>query len=356
MTVIVILTVVWCYWHHKIMKEVFTIEIMEQQYQDSNPLFDWVPTMKQSGPHEKEFSSEKIKFVRELGKGKFGRDYQGMATNIIEGEDSTIVAVKQLKADTTMDDNTTVVEFFKEVTFMSKLDHPKIVGLLGVCTITEPYCMIFEYMDLGDLNSYLRSAIGLGPDCDESEKETCFLQLSDLLHIVEQIAEGMEYLSNQGLVHRDLATRNCLVATGLEIKIADFGLSRDINSTDYYRVRGRAVLSIRWMAPESIMYGKFTMATDVWSFGVVMWEVFTYGQQPYVGLTDEEVIASVTKQETLEPPTGCPLQVKKVMTQCWSQSPGSRSNFSKLHTTIQQLSTTLKDVVYSSPNYSPVMM
>ena len=118
---------------------------------------------------------------------------------------------------------------------MSKLDHPKIVGLLGVCTITEPYCMIFEYMDLGDLNSYLRSAIGLGPDCDESEKETCFLQLSDLLHIVEQIAEGMEYLSNQGLVHRDLATRNCLVATGLEIKIADFGLSRDINSTDYYR-------------------------------------------------------------------------------------------------------------------------
>jgi len=95
--------------------------------------------------------------------------------------------------------------------------------------------MIFEYMDLGDLNSYLRSAIGLGPDCDETEKETCFLQLSDLLHIVEQIAEGMEYLSNQGLVHRDLATRNCLVATGLEIKIADFGLSRDINSTDYYR-------------------------------------------------------------------------------------------------------------------------
>ena len=76
------------------------------------------------------------------------------------------------------------------------------------------------------------------------------------------------------------------------------------------RVRGRAVLSIQWMAPESIMYGKFTMATDVWSFGVVMWEVFTYGQQPYVGLTDEEVIASVTKQETLEPPTGCPLQVK----------------------------------------------
>ena len=122
-----------------------------------------------------------------------------------------------------------------EVTFMSKLDHPRIVGLLGVCTITEPYCMIFEYMDLGDLNAYLRSAIGLGPDCDESEKETCFLQLSDLLHIVEQIAEGMEYLSNQGLVHRDLATRNCLVATGLEIKIADFGLSRDINSTDYYR-------------------------------------------------------------------------------------------------------------------------
>ena len=119
---------------------------------------------------------------------------------------------------------------------MSKLDHPRIVKLLGVCSVTEPYCMIFEYMDLGSLNSYLRSAIGLGPDCDEAlNKETCFLQLSDLLSILEQIAEGMKYLSNQNLVHRDLATRNCLVATGLVIKISDFGLSRDVNSTDYYR-------------------------------------------------------------------------------------------------------------------------
>ena len=128
------------------------------------------------------------------------------------------------------------VLFIAEVTFMSKLDHPRIVKLLGVCTVTEPYCMIFEYMDLGDLNSYLRSAIGLGPDCDEVlNKETCFLQLNDLLSIVEQIAEGMEYLSNQNLVHRDLATRNCLVTTGLVVKISDFGLSRDVNTTDYYR-------------------------------------------------------------------------------------------------------------------------
>ena len=126
--------------------------------------------------------------------------------------------------------------FSLEVTFMSKLGHPRIVKLLGVCSVTEPYCMIFEYMDLGDLNSYLRSAIGLGPDCDEVfNKETCFLQLGDLLSIVEQIAEGMEYLSSRKLVHRDLATRNCLVATGLEVKISDFGLSRDVNSTDYYR-------------------------------------------------------------------------------------------------------------------------
>ncbi|XP_065905859.1 muscle, skeletal receptor tyrosine-protein kinase-like isoform X2 [Dysidea avara] len=352
-SVLVTVILVWYYRQRNKIVD-FTIEMMTEQYQTSNPLFDRVQTLKPPGPHEKEFSSELITFVRELGEGAFGRVYQGMATNIIEGEDSTIVAVKQLKTDNAVDDNAVMMEFFKEVTFMSKLDHPRIVGLLGVCTITEPYCMIFEYMDLGDLNAYLRSAIGLGPDCDESEKETCFLQLSDLLHIVEQIAEGMEYLSNQGLVHRDLATRNCLVATGLEIKIADFGLSRDINSTDYYRVHGRAVLPIRWMAPESIMYGKFTMATDVWSFGIVMWEVFTYGQQPYVGLTNEEVISSVTKQGTLEPPTGCPPQVTKVMTQCWSQSPGSRPNVSKLHTAIQQLSTTLKDVVFNSPDYVTV--
>ncbi|XP_065905218.1 muscle, skeletal receptor tyrosine-protein kinase-like isoform X2 [Dysidea avara] len=348
---LVVLLIVW-YHHLKVKERIanISIEAMARQFQFTNPLFDRVEAQQRSGPHEKEFPSEKIKFVRELGEGAFGRVYQGMATNIIEGENYTIVAVKQLKTDTTADNNK-LGEFFKEVTFMSKLDHPRIVGLLGVCTITEPYCMIFEYMDLGDLNSYLRSAIGLGPDCDESEKETCFLQLSDLLHIVEQIAEGMEYLSNQGLVHRDLATRNCLVATGLEIKIADFGLSRDINSTDYYRVHGHAVLPIRWMAPESIMYGKFTMATDVWSFGVVMWEVFTYGQQPYVGLTNEEVITFITTNKTLEPPTGCPQQVIKIMTQCWSASPRSRPSFSKLHINIQQLSLTLKDVIYNPPDY-----
>ncbi|XP_065905220.1 muscle, skeletal receptor tyrosine-protein kinase-like isoform X2 [Dysidea avara] len=177
--VLVVLLAVW--YHHLRVKERIaniSIEAMARQFQFTNPLFDRVETQQRSGPHEKEFPSENIKFVRELGEGAFGRVYQGIATNIIEGEDYTIVAVKQLKTDTTMDDNIVGVEFFKEVSFMSKLDHPRIVGLLGVCTITEPCCMIFEYMDLGDLNSYLRSAIGLGPDCDESEKETCFLQHS----------------------------------------------------------------------------------------------------------------------------------------------------------------------------------
>ena len=191
------------------------------------------------GAHEKEFPLESLKLARELGEGAFGIVYQAEARGILGDEREWVdVAVKQLRKGSNEAD-----DFFREVDFMSKLDHPNIVKLLGVCSIDEPFSMIFEYMDLGDLSSFLREAVGLGKEeaatsdsNSEGEKiDEPLLTKEELLSIVKQVAEGMMYISSLHLVHRDLATRNCLVATGLVVKIGDFGMSRNMNQSDYYR-------------------------------------------------------------------------------------------------------------------------
>ncbi|MGH0176932.1 UNVERIFIED_CONTAM: hypothetical protein FKN15_073962 [Acipenser sinensis] len=197
-----------------------------------------------------------------------------------------LVAVKKLRADASKNARN---DFLKEIKIMSRLNHPNIVRLLGVCVCADPLCMITEYMENGDLNQFLSQR--------ESESTLTHannipsVSVPNLLHMSAQISSGMRYLASLNFVHRDLATRNCLVDHQLTIKIADFGMSRNLYSGDYYRIQGRAVLPIRWMAWESILLGKFTTASDVWAFGVTLWEIFTLcKEQPYSLLSDEQVI------------------------------------------------------------------
>lgn len=314
-------------------------------YQETHPAWDH-----QREPHRKEFPRQQLELTRELGEGAFGVVYEGQAEDILKKKEKTVVAVKQLKGSS---DPSVVDNFFREVDFMAKLEHPNIVNLLGVCSMEEPFCMIFEYMDLGDLCSFLREAVGLGGDCQGEELEDPLLTEQELVHIAHQVAKGMEYISSQHLVHRDLATRNCLVATGLIVKIADFGMSRDVHSSDYYRwvlyiiwavfttklcftfrVKGSAVLPVRWMPPESILYGKFTTETDVWAFGVLLWEVFTFAQQPYPGMTNEEVIEHVQKGGHPEPPKECPEAVVNLMLRCLERNPRKRPGFAAVVQTL----------------------
>ena len=223
-----VLLIAWAVWYRSRSKSVpvFVPEAVCLAYQQVHS--GWYPR----GPHEKEYSQEKLELKRELGEGAFGIVYEGVAHGIVNSSERTTVAVKQLKSDTGSDQ---VEEFFREVDFMSKMDHPQVVQLLGVCSVHKPFSMIFEYMDLGDLCTFLREASGLCGNGEEDEASESLLSEAELLSIALQVVQGMVYISSLHLVHRDLATRNCLMATGLVAKIADFGMSRDIHSSDYYR-------------------------------------------------------------------------------------------------------------------------
>uniref|UniRef100_A0A3B4BJX7 Tyrosine-protein kinase receptor n=1 Tax=Periophthalmus magnuspinnatus TaxID=409849 RepID=A0A3B4BJX7_9GOBI len=261
---------------------------------------------------------------RELGEGAFGKVFLAECYNLCPTKDKMLVAVKTLK-----DPNLSArKDFQREAELLTNLQHDHIVKFYGVCVDGDPLIMVFEYMKHGDLNKFLRAH---GPDAmilvdGQPLQSNGELSLSQMLHIASQIASGMVYLASQHFVHRDLATRNCLVGNGLLVKIGDFGMSRDIYSSDYYRVGGHTMLPIRWMPPESIMYRKFSTESDVWSFGVILWEIFTYGKQPWFQLGNNEVIECITQGRVLERPRICPKEVYDVMLGCWQREPQQRLN------------------------------
>uniref|UniRef100_A0A3P8R3A8 receptor protein-tyrosine kinase n=1 Tax=Astatotilapia calliptera TaxID=8154 RepID=A0A3P8R3A8_ASTCA len=292
-----------------------------------------------------EFPRQQLIFREKLGEGQFGEvhlcEAEGLPEFLGEGSPlpdrdghSVLVAVKQLRADATSQARN---DFLKEIKIMSRLNDPNIIRLLCVCVSSDPLCMVTEYMENGDLNMFL----------SQREIESTLthannipsVSLSDLLHMAVQISSGMKYLASLNFVHRDLATRNCLLDRRLTIKIADFGMSRNLYSSDYYRIQGRAVLPIRWMAWESILLGKFTTASDVWAFGVTLWEIFTLcKEQPYSLLSDEQVIENTGeffrnqgRQIFLYAPPLCPPSLFELMMRCWSRDIPDRPTFEGLY-------------------------
>ncbi|XP_065355411.1 tyrosine-protein kinase transmembrane receptor Ror [Calliphora vicina] len=269
-------------------------------------------------PH---YTLQDVEFVEELGEGAFGKVYKGQLT--LAGEEKIFVAVKALKENASFK---TQQDFKREIELISDLKHDNIVCILGVVLNKEPFCMLFEYMSNGDLHEFL---IANSPNENKSLTQLEFLQIS------LQISEGMEYLSGHHYVHRDLAARNCLVGEQLMVKISDFGLSRDIYSSDYYRVQSKSLLPVRWMPSESILYGKFTTESDVWSFGVVLWEIYSYGMQPYFGHSNQEVINLVRSRQLLSCPESCPTAVYSLMIECWHEQSVRRPSFGEISHRLQ---------------------
>ncbi|XP_076870902.1 discoidin domain-containing receptor 2 isoform X1 [Brachyhypopomus gauderio] len=292
-----------------------------------------------------EFPRKLLTFKEKLGEGQFGEVHLCEAGDMedfmdedfsfdISDKQTVLVAVKMLRADANKNARN---DFLKEIKIMSRLKDPNIIRLLGVCMSSDPLCMITEYMENGDLNQFLSRHEPEGMIALLSNAPT--VSYSNLQHMATQIASGMKYLSSLNFVHRDLATRNCLVGKNYTIKIADFGMSRNLYSGDYYRIQGRAVLPIRWMSWESILLGKFTTASDVWAFGVTLWETLTFcKEQPYSQLSDEQVIENTgeffrdqRRQIYLPQPALCPDPIYKLMLSCWHRNAKERPSFQEIH-------------------------
>lgn len=287
-----------------------------------------------------EFPRNNIIYIRDLGQGAFGRVFQARAPGLVPEEEFTLVAVKMLKDEASHD---LQLDFEREACLLADFDHPNIVKLLGVCAIGRPMCLLFEFMGKGDLNEYLRacSTAANYPPVSEFREDLRLLATPlghlDLLHIARQIASGMVYLSDRKFVHRDLATRNCLINDDMVVKIADFGLSHKIYLQDYYKGDEHDAIPVRWMPLESILYNKYTLESDVWAYGVCLWEIFSFALQPYFGMTHEEVVRFLKDGNVLACPDNTPRCVYDLMKQCWNSHPSDRPNFRLIYQTLDNI-------------------
>ncbi|KAG5269562.1 hypothetical protein AALO_G00203420 [Alosa alosa] len=261
----------------------------------------------------REIDASCIKIEKVIGVGEYGEVCSGRLKLV--GKREMCVAIKTLKAGFTEDQRR---DFLSEASVIGQFDHPNIIHLEGVVTKCKPVMIITEYMENGSLDVFLRKNDGR-------------FTVIQLVGMLRGVASGMRYLSDMSYVHRDLAARNVLLNGNLVCKVADFGMSRVLEDEPEatYTTRGGKI-PIRWTAPEAIAYRKFTSASDVWSYGVVMWEVISYGERPYWDMSNQDVIKAIEEGYRLPPPMECPLALHQLMLECWLRERGQRPKFSQI--------------------------
>ncbi|XP_033032635.1 ALK tyrosine kinase receptor [Trachypithecus francoisi] len=268
----------------------------------------------------KEVPRKNITLIRGLGHGAFGEVYEGQVSGVPNDPSPLQVAVKTLPEVCSEQDE---LDFLMEALIISKFNHQNIVRCIGVSLQALPRFILLELMAGGDLKSFLR-------ETRPRPSQPSSLAMLDLLHVARDIACGCQYLEENHFIHRDIAARNCLLTCpgpGRVAKIGDFGMARDIYRASYYRKGGCAMLPVKWMPPEAFMEGIFTSKTDTWSFGVLLWEIFSLGYMPYPSKSNQEVLEFVTSGGRMDPPKNCPGPVYRIMTQCWQHQPEDRPNF-----------------------------
>ncbi|KAB5533113.1 hypothetical protein PHYPO_G00128040 [Pangasianodon hypophthalmus] len=297
----------------------------------------------------KEIDVSNIRIERVIGAGEFGEVCSGRLR--LPSKREIHVAIKSLKAGYTEQQRR---DFLSEASIMGQFDHPNIIRLEGVVTRCKPVMIITEYMENGSLDTFLKKHDGQ-------------FTVIQLLGMMRGIAAGMQYLSEMNYVHRDLAARNILVNGNLVCKVSDFGLSRVLEDDPdaVYTTRGGKI-PIRWTAPEAIAYRKFTSASDVWSYGITMWEVISYGERPYWEMSNQDVIKAIDEGYRLPAPMDCPVVLHQLMLDCWEKNRSDRPKFGQIVINLDQLirnpsslkqlanSTVWEDPVTPEPAFSTV--
>ncbi|XP_054706404.1 insulin-like peptide receptor [Uloborus diversus] len=273
-------------------------------------------------PDEWEVARDKITLIQELGQGSFGMVYKGEYKT--EDRGNINCAVKTVNESASLRER---IEFLQEASVMKAFNCHHVVKLLGVVSKGHPTLVIMELMGKGDLKAYLRSR---RPEENIENPDVHAPTLREILQNAVEIADGMAYLAAKKFVHRDLAARNCMVSDDLTVKIGDFGMTRDIYETDYYRKGGKGLLPVRWMAPECLKDGLFSSQSDIWSYGVVLWEMATLASQPYQGLSNEQVLQFVMSGGKMTMPENCPEKLYALMDLCWNKNPKARPTFVEL--------------------------
>ncbi|XP_049710660.1 fibroblast growth factor receptor 2 isoform X10 [Elephas maximus indicus] len=279
-----------------------------------------------------EFPRDKLTLGKPLGEGCFGQVVMAEAVGIDKEKpkEAVTVAVKMLKDDATEKDLSDLVSEMEMMKMIGK--HKNIINLLGACTQDGPLFVIVEYASKGNLREYLRARRppGMEYSYDINRVPEEQMTFKDLVSCTYQLARGMEYLASQKCIHRDLAARNVLVTENNVMKIADFGLARDINNIDYYKKTTNGRLPVKWMAPEALFDRVYTHQSDVWSFGVLMWEIFTLGGSPYPGIPVEELFKLLKEGHRMDKPANCTSELYMMMRDCWHAVPSQRPTFKQL--------------------------
>ncbi|XP_014866250.1 PREDICTED: tyrosine-protein kinase HCK [Poecilia mexicana] len=265
---------------------------------------------------------EEFKLLHKLGEGNFGQVWEAIWT-----KENQKVAIKMLKQEDTKQD-----EFVKEVQALKSLHHPKLIQLLAMCSRGEPVYIVTELMSKGSLKSYLDS------------EEGKLLKTAHLIYMSGQIADGMGYLEDRHIVHRDLAARNILVGDDLICKVADFGLARIIKDSVYTASRNTKI-PVRWTAPEAVLHQRFSVKSDVWSFGVLLYEMMSRGKMPYEGKSNKEVMDILKSGHRLGCPDRCPPNIYRIMKDCWHTEPTHRPSF---HALQNQLDSIYQHIYYKT--------
>ncbi|XP_063533438.1 tyrosine kinase receptor Cad96Ca-like isoform X2 [Cydia strobilella] len=291
---------------------------------------------------EWEFPRHRLRIFNIVGEGAFGQVWRAQAIDIDGKKGEQTVAVKTLKENASEKEKTDLVQ---ELIVMKNLGtHPNVVRLIGCCTEKEPTLVIMEFVSLGKLQQFLRDSRA-ERHYGNTHAGSQFLTSRDLTHFAYQVARGMDFLSSKGIIHRDLAARNVLITEERMCKVADFGFARDVAGTHVYERKSDGRLPIRWMAPESLYDDIFSVKSDIWSFGVLLWEIVTLGSTPYPGLSAGDVMRKVREGHRLEKPEHCRRELYNIMYYCWEAEACSRPDFKEVVSMLERLLCTETDYI-----------